>query len=100
MANTTQNKIPGMIKVKWLKDYLFYSKNKEFKIFNGLDNRINVSDFTLDGSIGNNFSILNNYSSTLWIDNNAIITKRFCYFHKEFFPYIGKTFEEMPRRRV
>ena len=49
-------------------------KNKEFKIFNGLDNRINVSDFTLDGSIGNNFSILNNYSSTLWIDNNAIIS--------------------------
>ena len=28
------------------------------------------------------------------LDNNAIITKRFCYFHKEFFPYIGKTFEE------
>jgi hypothetical protein len=28
------------------------------------------------------------------LDNNAIITKRFCYFHKEFFPYIGKTFEK------
>jgi hypothetical protein len=28
------------------------------------------------------------------LDNNAIITKRFCYFHKDFFPYIGKTFEE------
>lgn len=28
------------------------------------------------------------------LDNNATITKRFCYFHKEFFPYIGKTFEE------
>jgi len=28
------------------------------------------------------------------LDNNVIITKRFCYFHKEFFPYIGKTFKE------
>lgn len=28
------------------------------------------------------------------LDNNAIITKRFCYFHKDFFPYIGKTFED------
>ena len=28
------------------------------------------------------------------LDNNIIITKRFCYFHKEFFPYIGKTFKE------
>ena len=28
------------------------------------------------------------------LDNTATITKRFCYFHKEFFPYIGKTFEE------
>lgn len=28
------------------------------------------------------------------LDNNAIITKKFCYFHKDFFPYIGKTFEE------
>lgn len=28
------------------------------------------------------------------LDNTAIITRRFCYFHKDFFPYIGKTFEE------
>ena len=28
------------------------------------------------------------------LDNTATITKRFCYFHKKFFPYIGKTFEE------
>lgn len=28
------------------------------------------------------------------IEDNVIITKRFCYYHKEFVPYIGKTFAE------
>ena len=28
------------------------------------------------------------------IDNDVIITKRFCNFHKDFFPHIGKTFKE------
>jgi hypothetical protein len=28
------------------------------------------------------------------LDNGAKITNKFCYFHKEFFPYVGKTFEE------
>jgi hypothetical protein len=28
------------------------------------------------------------------LNNNTTITNMFCYFHKDFFPYIGKTFEE------
>jgi hypothetical protein len=51
------------------------------------------------GVCENSSDLLNLYpsftKSTLTvIDNNVIITKGFCNFHKEFFSYIGKTFSE------
>jgi hypothetical protein len=33
-------------------------------------------------------------NTLLLLNNDTIITKKFCYFHKEFYPHIGKTFQQ------